>query len=143
MAGTLEVRSCATTLSNWVRENVASDRILNCRFAYWDKNYSKRKAAPTAGIPCKPKARLCVGGHMDPDIGKVEMQCDAPTATRTSLMLTLQKSLNGAAQRMCRSGTQPLLPPAKEGGSRFGALGSPSSDVVTCRQPTPGRREGH
>ena len=33
-------------------------------------------------------------GHMDPDIGKVEMQCDAPTATRTSLMLTLQKSLN-------------------------------------------------
>ena len=88
------VRPLSIAESKWVRENVANDRILNCRFAYRDKNYSKRKAAPDAGIPCKPKARLCVGGHMDPDIGKVEMQCDAPTATRTSLMLTLQKSLN-------------------------------------------------
>ena len=72
------VRPLSVAESNWVRENVANDRILNCRFAY----------------PCKPKARLCVGGHMDPDIGKVEMQCDSPTATRTSLMLTVQKSLN-------------------------------------------------
>ena len=87
------VRPLSIVESKWVRENVASDRILNCRFAYRDKDYSKRKAAPEARIPCKPKARLCVGGHVDPDIGKVEMQCDAPTATRTSLM-TLQTSLN-------------------------------------------------
>ena len=57
-------------------------RILRSRFVYRNKN---------AGIPgaaCKPKARLCVGGHNDPDL-QVGLRTDAPTVSRNSLLVFL------------------------------------------------------
>lgn len=61
--------------SNWAKGNVGANRILNCRLAHQGKSYSKREAAPEQGMRCKPEARLCVGGRMGPDIGRVETQC--------------------------------------------------------------------
>ena len=58
-----------------MRQRVGKERILTSRYAYRDKN---------AGIPgaaCKPKARLCVGGHNDPDL-QSGMRTDAPTVGR-------------------------------------------------------------
>ena len=42
------------------------ERVLRCRFAYLDKHWSKRKAQPDLGW--KPKSRLVIGGHGDPDL---------------------------------------------------------------------------
>ena len=39
------------------------ERVLNSRFAYKDKLWSRRKQKPEIGW--KPKARLVIGGHMD------------------------------------------------------------------------------
>ena len=43
--------------------------------------------------PPKPKARLCVAGHRDPDLGRKDMAVDAPTAGRHSLLLAIQLAL--------------------------------------------------
>ena len=42
------------------------DRILGSRFAYRDKHWSKRKQDNE--LPWKPKARLVIAGHRDPDL---------------------------------------------------------------------------
>ena len=66
-------------------------RILRSRFAYKDKNHAKRKKDPT--LPCRPKARLCVAGQHDPDLGRQDMSVDAPTTGRHSILLALQLAL--------------------------------------------------
>ena len=70
-----------------LRRKVPADRILRARFAYRDKNVAKRREDP--GVPAKAKARLCVGGHMDPDLKRGEVTTEAPTASKTSLFTLL------------------------------------------------------
>ena len=61
------VRALSWLSRKLVRKTVSPDRILRSRFAYKDKNYAKRKCDPS--VPPRPKARLCIAGHMDPDLG--------------------------------------------------------------------------
>ncbi|CAL1132729.1 unnamed protein product [Cladocopium goreaui] len=70
-----------------LRAKVPANRILKARFAYRDKNVAKRREDPT--IPAKAKARLCIGGHMDPDLQKGEINTEAPTASKTSMFTLL------------------------------------------------------
>eukprot|EP00439_Symbiodinium_sp_Y106_P078417 s1097_g17.t1 len=67
-----------------VEAEVDPSRILNARFAYKDKNHAKRKQ--DSSIPARPKARLGVAGHRDPDLGVVDMATEAPTANRHSFL---------------------------------------------------------
>jgi hypothetical protein len=75
------VRPLTLEESAQVEKEAGKDRILNCRFLYRDKNLAKRRQDPS--IPCKAKARLCVGGQRDPDLGNIEMR-QRPTDTRCS-----------------------------------------------------------
>ena len=86
------VRPLTLEESAQVEKEVGKDRILNCRFLYRDKNLAKRRKDPS--IPCKAKARLCVGGQRDPDLGNIEMSVDAPTANRHSVLLGLLMALS-------------------------------------------------
>ena len=86
------VRPLSLAESLEVEKEVGPDRILNCRFLYRDKNRTKRRQ--DAAVPCKAKARLCVGGQKDPDLGNVEMSVDAPTANRHSVLLGLLVALS-------------------------------------------------
>ena len=70
-----------------VLATVPRERILKSRFAYRDKNVAKRREDPT--IPAKPKARLCIAGHMDPDIGSGQLLTEAPTATKMAFTCLL------------------------------------------------------
>ena len=69
-----------------VRECVDKSRILSSRFAYKDKNWSRRKL--DSSLPWKPKARIVVSGHRDPDIGLLDT--DAPTINRLSVLTIMQ-----------------------------------------------------
>ena len=70
-----------------LRAKVPPDRILKARFAYRDKNCSKRREDPA--VPAKAKARLCIGGHLDPDLKKGDINTEAPTASKTSMFTLL------------------------------------------------------
>ena len=72
--------------SDRIREEVPADRILSSRFAYRDKNWSRRKIDPNT--PWKHKARLVVAGHKDPDICYLET--DAPTIGRLTILTLFQ-----------------------------------------------------
>ena len=85
------VRPLTLEESAVVEATVSRDRILNSRFAYRDKNYAKRKG--DANIPPKPKARLCIAGQWDPDLGVKDLATDAPTVSRQSVILALQLAL--------------------------------------------------
>ncbi|CAE7640576.1 RE2, partial [Symbiodinium sp. KB8] len=74
--------------SDRVRQQEDASRILNSRFAYKDKHWAKRKKDPS--IPWKAKSRLVVGGHLDPDIGSIAANTDAPTVSRLGILLLLQ-----------------------------------------------------
>ena len=63
------------------------DRILNSRFAYRDKYWSKRKENPDIGW--KHKARLVIAGHKDPDLTS-GLNTHAPTVSRQGILLLLQ-----------------------------------------------------
>ena len=73
-----------------VLKRVPKDRILPCRYAYKDKNLGARRHNPE--VPCKPKARLVIGGHLDPDLAdeNLFMKTDSPTVSRASLISLLQ-----------------------------------------------------
>ena len=88
------VRPLSREESLAVEEEVGKERILTSRFLYRDKNLAKRRR--DGSIPCKAKARLCVGGQKDPDLGVVEMAVDAPTANRHSILLALMVALSRA-----------------------------------------------
>ena len=82
----IEVLDVAT--SRAICERVDPRRILPSRYAYKDKNLGRRRVDPT--VPWRPKARLVVGGHVDPDVDEVKKYSDSPTVSRTALMLVLQ-----------------------------------------------------
>ena len=63
-------------------------RILFSCFAYRDKNAGTRNTQ--VDLPVKAQARLCIGGHEDPDLAMGEMRTDAPTVSRLSLLCFLQ-----------------------------------------------------
>ncbi|CAE7361444.1 GIP [Symbiodinium sp. KB8] len=69
-------------------QTIPPERILRSRFAYKDKNRPLRRQ--DGSVPVKAKARLCVGGHRDPDLGQERLAVDAPTATKTSTMAGAQ-----------------------------------------------------
>lgn len=85
------VRALSVEESKKLVEIVPKERILNARFAYKDKNHAARKASQQ--VPCKPKARLCIAGHRDPDLGHYDMAVDAPTTSRHSILLAIQLGL--------------------------------------------------
>ncbi|CAE7470136.1 RE2 [Symbiodinium sp. CCMP2592] len=62
-------------------------RILGSRFAYRDKLWSRRRAQPDVGW--KPKARLVIGGHRDPDLTE-GLATHAPTISRQGIHLLFQ-----------------------------------------------------
>ena len=64
---------------------VKASLILPSRFVYRDKNAPLR--TDKHPLPVKAKARLCVGGHMDPRLAQGDLRTDAPTVTRNSTML--------------------------------------------------------
>ena len=63
------------------------DRVLDSRFAYRDKNWSKRRKDP--GISWKAKSRLVISGHRDPDLLR-GLPTHAPTISRQGIHLLLQ-----------------------------------------------------
>ena len=69
------VRPLSLQESREVEAKVDKSRIISSRFFYRDKNRSKRRL--DTSIPCRPKARLCVGGQRDPDLGVIDMAVDA------------------------------------------------------------------
>ena len=85
------VRPLSLEESAEVRKRIDKSRILPARFLYRDKNRAKRRAQPE--VECKPKARLCVGGQRDPDLGNIEMSVDAPAANRHSVLLGIMLAL--------------------------------------------------
>ena len=82
----LALTPLSATESDRVRKEVPSDRILTSRFAFKDKNYARRKLHKEA--PWRPKARLVVGGHKDPDAPF--LTTDAPTISRLAVLSILQ-----------------------------------------------------
>ncbi|OLP97775.1 Copia protein [Symbiodinium microadriaticum] len=81
--------------SKRVRAEVPRERILSSRYAYRDKAMGKRKACP--GTPWRAKARLVVGGHLDPDLGGGSfggLVTDSPTINRSSLVMLLQLAVS-------------------------------------------------
>lgn len=83
------VRALSIEGSQKVIETVDLKWILNSQFLYKDKNHAKRKLDKK--VPPKPKARLCVAGQWDPDLGHVEVSTDArdPHLTSTTFIFTL------------------------------------------------------
>ena len=77
------VRVLSREEASEVRARVRKERILRARFAYRDKNCAKRRENPS--LPCKPKARLCVGGHRDPDLRDGNLATEAPTASKMAI----------------------------------------------------------
>ena len=71
--------------SEAARGMVKANLILPSRFVYRDKNAPLR--TDKHPLPVKAKARLCVGGHMDPRLAQGDLRTDAPTVTRNSTML--------------------------------------------------------
>lgn len=59
--------------------------MLPSRYVYRDKNAPFRNESNP--LPPKPKARLCVGGHLDPRLETGALRTDAPTVTRTSTLM--------------------------------------------------------
>ena len=70
-----------------LRQKVPRERILRARFAYRDKNAAKRRENPDT--PPKAKARLCIGGHLDPDLQKGQVKTEAPTASKMAFHTVL------------------------------------------------------
>ena len=82
------VRVMGIEESMQLEDTIDPARILPSRFAYRDKNSGLRTAGSEfAGLPLKAKARLCVGGHLDPDLPSRALRTDAPTVGRLALNL--------------------------------------------------------
>ena len=74
--------------SREIEDTVPRGRILSSRWAYRDKNLAQRRANP--GVAWRPKARLVIGGHEDPDLAGGRVISDSPTVSRATLILLLQ-----------------------------------------------------
>ncbi|CAK0843154.1 unnamed protein product, partial [Prorocentrum cordatum] len=71
--------------SEAIRGMIKPSLILPSRFVYRDTGAPLR--TDKHPLPVKAKARLCVGGHMDPRLAQGDLRTDAPTVTRNSTML--------------------------------------------------------
>ena len=80
-------RNLSMEESEQVRAIVHPSRILRSRYAYRDKNAGLRITDPS--VPVRAKARLCCGGHLDPDLPLGTMRTDAPTVSKLGLMVFL------------------------------------------------------
>ena len=63
--------------SNRVRREVPPERILRSRWAYKDKNWSRRREGEQ--VPWKCKSRLVIAGHTDPDLTDESMHLNTDT----------------------------------------------------------------
>ena len=87
--------------SRAIKNNVDPSRILPCRWAYRDKNWSARRAWENGGPDrgeeptWKCKSRLVIGGHRDPDLGVENLSTDAPTLSRPGFMCLMQRLADG------------------------------------------------
>ena len=79
--------------TEFVKNNVPKERVLRSRWAYKDKNWSKRMQAEW-----KCKSRLVIAGHTDPDLASGRLVTDAPTLSRPGLLCLLQILANGLRQ---------------------------------------------
>ena len=77
----------------WVRTNIGEERVLGARWAYKDKNWSRRRQGGQVEWKCK--SRLVIAGHKDPDLGKAQLSTDSPTISRPGLLCLLQLLANG------------------------------------------------
>ena len=82
--------------TEFVKNNIASERVLRSRWAYKDKNWSKRRLEGQAEWKCK--SRLVIAGHTDPDLASGRLVTDAPTLSRPGLLCLLQLLANGLRQ---------------------------------------------
>ncbi|CAE6942423.1 RE2 [Symbiodinium sp. CCMP2592] len=87
--------------SREIRNTVDKSRILTCRWAYRDKNWSARQAwlankdDKEAEPDWKCKSRLVIGGHRDPDLGVENLSTDAPTLSRPGFLCMMQRLADG------------------------------------------------
>ena len=79
--------------TEYVKKNVSPRRVLRSRWAYKDKNWSRRRQQGQAEWKCK--SRLVIAGHTDPDIASGRLATDAPTLSRPGLLCLLQLLANG------------------------------------------------
>ena len=77
----------------WVRANIGAERVLGARWAYKDKNWSRRRQGEQVEWKCK--SRLVIAGHRDPDLEKGQLSTDSPTISRPGLLCLLQVLANG------------------------------------------------
>lgn len=69
-------------------EKTHPKRILPSRFVLRDK-HSGLLGIDGTPLPVKPKARLCLAGHLCPDAATGQVQVDSPTVERISTMMFL------------------------------------------------------
>ncbi|CAE8740947.1 unnamed protein product [Polarella glacialis] len=98
------VRPMSLSESKQVRDTVDPKRILRSRFAYRDKNAGLR--TDRREVPVKAKARLCCGGHLDPDLETGNLRTDAPTAA----FLNGVKAPRGLYMEQPKEGLYGLVP---------------------------------
>ena len=79
-----------------VKSSIPKERVLRSRWAYKDKNWSKRRLEGHAEWRCK--SRLVIAGHTDPDLASGRLVTDAPTLSRPGLLCLLQLLANGLKQ---------------------------------------------
>ena len=79
--------------TEYVKKHVAGERVLRSRWAYKDKNWSRRRLEGQAEWRCK--SRLVIAGHTDPDLATGRLVTDAPTLSRPGLLCLLQLLANG------------------------------------------------
>eukprot|EP00439_Symbiodinium_sp_Y106_P022248 s4851_g2.t1 len=81
--------------SDRVRREVPPKRVLRSRWAYKDKNWSRRREGEN--VPWKCKSRLVIAGHTDPDLTdeSLRLNTDAPTLSRSGLACMLQRTADG------------------------------------------------
>ncbi|CAE7197343.1 RE2 [Symbiodinium sp. CCMP2592] len=84
-----------TSESERIRREVPAERILRSRWAYKDKNWSRRREGED--VPWKCKSRLVIAGHTDPDLTdeNLNLSTDAPTLSRSGLACMLQRTADG------------------------------------------------
>ena len=75
----------------WVKANIGEERVLGARWAYKDKNWSRRRLGEEVAWKCK--SRLVIAGHKDPDLEKGQLSTDSPTI---SLLQVLANGLRDA-----------------------------------------------
>ena len=79
--------------TEYVKNNLPKERVLRSRWAYKDKNWSRRRLEGQAEWRCK--SRLVIAGHTDPDLASGRLVTDAPTLSRPGLLCLLQLLANG------------------------------------------------